>query len=80
MKIYNAPRRRRIRPLVYRLAARCPRCGSPPLDRIPARELARYASDAPDRIVREVKCGRPSCGRRYPIRARDYQMATPERG
>lgn len=77
MIVSRHPRRRR--PVVYRLAARCPACGHPPLDRIPPLERERYAGEHPDRVLREVKCGRPSCGRRYVIRARDYQEATPER-
>lgn len=69
----SRPRRR----LMYRLAARCPRCGRPPADLIPAPELSRYREDHPQWIVRSVVCTTPGCGARYLIRARDYQEATP---
>lgn len=65
--------RRRL--ALLRLAAECPRCRQPVDERLPPREVLRYAGEDPDLPVRTVRCSARGCGRTFTITAGAYQRA-----
>lgn len=63
------------RPRLYRLAARCPKCGNSPPVKAYERDVREKQDWPADSPVQTVQCGQTRCGEIYTITAAAYHKA-----